>query len=79
MMEESAGSIISRKKRRDRSSLRVANESRFTWSSNFLVCGISERRLSLHNETQQHQHWHRRECHLCRVAGNTVLSHVSFP
>jgi len=28
-----AGSIISRKKRRERSSLRVANESRFTWSS----------------------------------------------
>ena len=26
-----AGSMISRKKRRERSSLRVANESRFTW------------------------------------------------
>ena len=28
-----AGSMIARKKRRERSSLRVANESRFTWSS----------------------------------------------
>ena len=33
LWRDDAGSMISRKKRRERSSLRVANESRFTWSS----------------------------------------------
>jgi len=47
---QEAGSIISRKKRRERSSVRAADESRFTWS-NMDEYGIPRDRLCVNHQT----------------------------